>query len=1267
MAENGRKNMGRRKWLQRGLAIALTAAMCFGLAPTDNLAGLFTVSAEESTNLLTNGDFTNDISGWTLNDNLSGADMTNTLKMGSTSGRTGNGLYIVNGGTADCDAYLTQKIASLEAGTYKLTAYVMGKGYSGAKAIARDGAGSWIDSVGWQTDASAWSEVSYEFTLNEAAENYVVGLNLWTYKGGTWNYIDDISLVKTDADNSDDSKDDDDNKDDGSAETADAITITPSAATVEAGKSIDFTATVTYGGKTLTADDLGSNFHLYWWADQWQTGHENGKTDITTVGDDTLSPTITFPSAGTYYLVTELQDSSCKSLKKVYTTITVTAKEEAEEEDTSVEADINVDKVSGLSKDFIMGMDISSVMSEFASGVTYQDFDRNTIDNITDFCKFLASCGVTTVRVRVWNDPKDSAGNSYGGGANDVDTAVEIAKGCKEAGLDMLIDFHCSDFWTDPGKQQAPKAWAGYTLEKKKEALTTFITESLNKITATGATVSMVQVGNETTSGFIGETSVENMCALFSAGAAAVRAAVPSSKVVIHVTNPEKSNMTTWAKNLADNNVEYDVLATSYYPSWHGTFANLKSQLQAVKATYGVDVMVAETSYAYTLEDTDGHTNTIRLGTADTMMCETQYPFSVQGQASYLRDLIDVVNEAGGIGVFYWEPAWITVGDTTNLSETESVAKIEANKALWETNGSGWASSYATEYDPNDAGKYYGGSAVDNQALFAADGSPLASINIWSLVKTGAVSRYTSVESIASGEETIEAGGSYALPETVTVTYNKGEVAEKVSWNEADVKKIDTETIGTYVVNGTVTFSKAVNDGDYSGKESAQVTYTLTVKAKNLIGDDWSFENGGNNFKGLGSTGKGIDGEDPLAGDYCLHWYLASASEATVTYLGSDQNGITLEPGKYTFGVQAQGYAGKDGGAGDTVTLSVLEHDSEDSKPIEKGDEIELTGYLDWQNPTVSFVITKETTVDLQMNIGIQAGGWGTIDCMYLYQTEKYYTVDSADGETLTISANQIEIGTNTDEEESGDVPNTSLASTEQELLDAAVFTPKELEALAADPELHTTILLAVADQKDGIEGEEKECVDNTALKNGYTVDRYLAINLHKLIGDDDVLVTKLAAPISIAIELPEDLINKDSTKTRTYGIIRIHKNDETGELESTLLAATEEDGILTFQTDRFSTYAIVYKDTAVSTEEPKQQENQNQQNKTDTTKTNAAETVSTADTTANTAPDASAATTAKVTSADTGDTAPVIPYLILFAAAFVLVAAMGYRRRSAK
>lgn len=402
-------------------------------------------------------------------------------------------------------------------------------------------------------------------------------------------------------------------------------------------------------------------------------------------------------------------------------------------EDTSAAEDLYVEKIQNLSEDFIMGMDISSVVSEFNSGVAYKDFEGNIIDNIEDFCKFLAESGINYVRVRVWNNPYTSDGCGYGGGNNDVAAAKKIAEGCKAAGIHMLVDFHCSDFWADPGKQKAPKAWEGFSCEQKGTKLSRFITESLQTIDPNYEIVTMVQIGNETNNGFMGETNVENMCRLFSSGAKAVKEYNEDVKVAVHVTEIQKQAFSGWAEKLNAYNVEYDILAASYYPYWHGTLENLKNEFTTVKETYGKDVMVVETSWGYTLDDTDGHGNTLAAGSNDSKPVEE---FTPQGQATVLRNIMNAVSEAGGLGVFYWEPAWITVGDITGLTGEERNAQIALNQEKWEKFGSGWASSYATEYDPDDAGVWYGGSSWDNQAMFYADGSPIASMHVWEYVKS---------------------------------------------------------------------------------------------------------------------------------------------------------------------------------------------------------------------------------------------------------------------------------------------------------------------------------------------------------------------------------------------------------------------------------------------------------------------------------------------------------------------------------------------------
>ena len=132
--------------------------------------------------------------------------------------------------------------------------------------------------------------------------------------------------------------------------------------------------------------------------------------------------------------------------------------------------------------------------------------------------------------------------------------------------------------------------------------------------------------------------------------------------------------------------------------------------------------MIAETSYAYTAENSDFWGNTI---SSDTQVSKP-YPYSVDGQSQFLRDLTKTAAEIPNcIGIFYWEGTWISVGRSS----------LQENQLLWEQHGSGWASSYSAGYDPDDAGKWYGGCAVENQALFDKNGVPLPTLKVFSALR----------------------------------------------------------------------------------------------------------------------------------------------------------------------------------------------------------------------------------------------------------------------------------------------------------------------------------------------------------------------------------------------------------------------------------------------------------------------------------------------------------------------------------------------------
>ncbi len=402
------------------------------------------------------------------------------------------------------------------------------------------------------------------------------------------------------------------------------------------------------------------------------------------------------------------------------------------------DSDIYVAPVRGMSDDFIRGVDISSYLSEIESGVVYRDFEGNELDE-EGFFDLLAQSGVNCVRIRVWNDPYDKNGNSYGGGHNDLATAVTMGQWASKAGLQVLIDFHYSDFWADPAKQKAPKEWAHYFADEKQQAFYDYTKTSLEKLLDAGVNVTMVQIGNEINNGLAGETDRTKINALIRQGSSAVRAVEQEREkeiqIVLHFTNPESSSLPDYAEDLKEEEVGYDIFAVSYYPFWHGTTENLTQQLSVIADTYDKKVMVAETSYVYTNEDGDGQPDSVSEDTAGVVL---KYDISVQGQANAVRDVMEAVKEAGdaGIGVFYWEPAWIPV-QVYDAGSSGAAAVLEENNKIWEEYGSGWASSYAGAYDPDDAGKYYGGSSWDNQAMFDFEGNPLESLKVFKYVFGG--------------------------------------------------------------------------------------------------------------------------------------------------------------------------------------------------------------------------------------------------------------------------------------------------------------------------------------------------------------------------------------------------------------------------------------------------------------------------------------------------------------------------------------------------
>lgn len=618
--------------------------------------------------------------------------------------------------------------------------------------------------------------------------------------------------------------------------------------------------------------------------------------------------------------------------------------------DTSqpVAADIFVKKIDGLSPDFIKGVDVSSILSLEQSGVKFYDEQGNVQDIFTT----LHEAGVNYVRVRIWNDPYTAAGKGYGGGDNDLAKAIAIGKRATANGMKLLIDFHYSDFWADPAKQHTPKAWANLSFADKEQAVYDFTKTSLQQIVDAGVNVGMVQVGNETNQYFIGEKDWTNISKLFNKGSQAIRAVDPKILVALHFTNPESAGRYAfYAKSLADNGVDYDVFATSYYPFWHGTLDNLTAVLKQVADTYGKKVMVAETSYTYTAADGDGHENTAPRSSGQTL----DYPISVQGQATSVRNVMQAVADVGsaGLGVFYWEPAWLPVGPASEL---------ENNKKLWEQYGSGWAASYAGEYDPDDAGKWYGGSAVDNQALFDFTGHPLPSLNVFKYVNTGATAPLQ-IDAIQPVSLTVNAGEAINLPETATATYNDGSTGTvSVVWNQQELEQAIAKGAGSYTIDGTA-------EGGYA------VQANLSIRKPNLLLNG-SFEQNDRTMWNI-TYGEGTTphtdyqnkASDAKTGQYSLHFYDANRVDFRV-----EQDVYGLKPGYYDLSMNIQG--------GSATNSDMKLYATTGGKTLEQPTNV--NGWVQWSQPVIHDVYVADGALTIGAQVRADGGAWGTLDDFYL-------------------------------------------------------------------------------------------------------------------------------------------------------------------------------------------------------------------------------------------------------------------------------------------
>lgn len=362
---------------------------------------------------------------------------------------------------------------------------------------------------------------------------------------------------------------------------------------------------------------------------------------------------------------------------------------------------------------YYKGMDISTLLEVEKCGGKF--YDGNGAEDVLEILKRY---DVNAVRIRLWNDPYSEAGEPYGAGTNDLASAIELSKRAREKGFDILLDYHYSDFWADPGKQFIPKAWRNFSVEELENAVYEYTRNTLLVLKKEGVLPDMVQVGNELSNGLLWPygrvPNYDNIARFVNAGIRAVREVsdkalkekVISEKILImiHLDNGGNNALyREWFDNFVKRGEDFDIIGLSYYPFWHGTLDMLENNMKDISMRYGKDLIIAEVSMGYTMEDYASFEKLEPferkgMATRQELVDKIEYPMTKEGQAAFMNELfrrIDSVPEGKGRGYFYWEPAWIPVPGSGWATES-SLKYIEdkgpcgnewANQALFDYNG----------------------------------------------------------------------------------------------------------------------------------------------------------------------------------------------------------------------------------------------------------------------------------------------------------------------------------------------------------------------------------------------------------------------------------------------------------------------------------------------------------------------------------------------------------------------------------------------------
>ena len=522
---------------------------------------------------------------------------------------------------------------------------------------------------------------------------------------------------------------------------------------------------------------------------------------------------------------------------------------------------VKVEKIAGMTKDMIRGVDISTYQSLINAGVKFYDFEGKEASLI----KVLSDAGVNWIRLRIWNDPYNADGLGYGGGNTDEESVIKMAAEAKKYGMKVLLDFHYSDFWADPAKQVLPKAWKSLSVNALNKSIQLYTEKVLHDLRDAGASADMVQVGNEITNGAFGlytdrdhggnwedlwkSAKGTQVAQYLKTAAKAVRNAAPQAKIALQLETPNIYKYRTIMTVFKNNGIDYDYLGTSYYPFWstgnsNGTYkdqdlgqgANTPKNLLAVeqmaKEEFDKSTVVLETGWFNNLNDSDGTGDSV--GTMPDMPSGVSYTADPQGQVNEMSDMYKAIIAGGGVGSFYWEPAQIAVkAGWDNWSY---------NKEMSNVYGTGWASKYAIGYAPDDEmywnGKEtWGGSTWDNMTLFDDNGHPLQSLNVFKGMLNGYESPANTASSVSVKASAVNGDASDLADVKDENAVKAGQDLSLSNYLADSAKKYLNGVKGTAISEASLEeifkgLSDNLKSGQFAGKSGSNYHYEYVLPGK---------------------------------------------------------------------------------------------------------------------------------------------------------------------------------------------------------------------------------------------------------------------------------------------------------------------------------------------------------------------------------------------------------------------------------------------------